>query len=87
MLSWWMIAPASAVIGALCGFISRSVLSGILAAAIPWLALLVALVYSVYFVPYGGGGAVFWPLAQLFGGSLAAASGYAGFTLLKWLKR
>ncbi len=50
--------------------------------ALPWFGLLTWLLYNEYSVPYQGGGASMWPIAQLFAGSIAAGVGasVAGFT-------
>jgi hypothetical protein len=46
-----------------------------LAGAIPWSGLLACLLFSEYCLPYRGGGASMWPIAQLFGGTIAAGTG------------
>ena len=50
-----------------------------LAGALPWFGLLAALLYTEYFRPYQGGGASMWPIAQLFGGFVAAGTGVLAF--------
>ncbi|EDY86337.1 hypothetical protein GP5015_1811 [gamma proteobacterium HTCC5015] len=45
----------------------------------PWLALLAAILYAEYVLPYEGGGASMWPIAQLVGGTAAAFSGYQSY--------
>jgi hypothetical protein len=65
--------------GVLCAFQFNNKYSGFLSGAIPWLALLAAILYSEYGLPYQGGGASLWPIAQLFGGTVAAAVGYFSY--------
>lgn len=57
----------------------------VLSGAIPWLGLLAGLLYQEYFVPYQGGGASMWPIAQLFGGTVAAVTGIGMYLLGKKL--
>jgi len=40
---------------------------------------LASLLYQEYFAPHQGGGASMWPIAQLFGGTLAASLGVAAY--------
>ncbi|WP_303609551.1 hypothetical protein [Gilvimarinus sp. 2_MG-2023] len=81
-----MLIVPSLLTGAICALISRGFISAILAGALPWLGLLAALIYSVYFTPYEGGGASLWLVAQVVGGTVAAACGFAGFSLVKQLR-
>lgn len=53
--------------------------------AVPWFGLLAWLLYQQYFVPYKGGGASMWPIAQLVAGTVAAATGIIFFLLWKTL--
>jgi hypothetical protein len=75
MSPWVPLLGLSALAGMLAGAVlkgSRAVLVG---AAIPWLGVLGWLLYNEYFVPYQGGGASMWPVAQFFAGSIAALVG------------
>ena len=56
-----------------------------IAGAVPWFGLLAALLYTEYFTPYRGGGASMWPIAQFFGGTVAAAIGVLTFEIAKKL--
>lgn len=47
----------------------------LVAGIVPWLGVLGSLLYSEYFVPYQGGGASTWQIAQLFGGATVAVIG------------
>lgn len=76
MLVWLVIICFSVMTGYLCARYISGRKSVYFAAAIPWFSLLLALVYSVYFMPYKGGGASMWPIAQLFGGTVAAVLGF-----------
>jgi hypothetical protein len=44
-----------------------------MAGAVAWLLMLTWLLVNEYVLPYRGGGASMWPIAQLFGGTAAAA--------------
>lgn len=46
-----------------------------------WLGMLFFLLFNEYVLPYEGGGASMWPLAQLFAGTAAAVSGLLGAVL------
>jgi hypothetical protein len=72
---WSTLIVLSALAGVVCGWIlpgRRAVAWG---GAVPWLGMLAWLLYNEYFVPYPGGGASMWPIAQLVAGSVAAAVG------------
>ena len=74
----------SALAGAICGLCLRrawvAILSG---AAIPWFGMLSYLLYNEYFVPYQGGGASMWPIAQLFAGTAVALIGALAAGIIK----
>ena len=76
---------AIVVFSALTGFICARKLSGrmgaVAAGAIPWFGMLAALLFSEYVLPYQGGGASMWPIAQLFGGTLAAVVGVVSYAV------
>lgn len=72
---WPTLIVLSALAGVVCGWIipgRRAVAWG---GAVPWLGMLALLLYNEYFVPYPGGGASMWPIAQLVAGTVAAAVG------------
>jgi hypothetical protein len=75
VLVWLGILVLSALIGSICGSVTKKTVAVVLSGAIPWFGLLSGLLYSEYFLPYQGGGASMWPVAQLFGGTVAAATG------------
>ena len=83
MLMWVVLLALSALCGLLCSFALSGRTGFIASAAIPWLGLLAWLLYHEYFVPYQGGGASMWPIAQLFAGTVAAVVGAAVYTLCK----
>jgi hypothetical protein len=74
---WTSLILLSALTGGICGLVFRGRIVIITGAAIPWFGMLVWLLYNEYFVPYQGGGASMWPIAQLFGGTIAAVIGAA----------
>lgn len=75
MILWVIIIVLSASTGLLCAFLFRGRAGVFLAGAIPWFSVLSWLLYEEYFVPYQGGGASMWPIAQLFVGTVAVISG------------
>ncbi len=75
IIVWCAILIPSAIVGLLCGYLSRGKWGLVIAGAVPWFGLLAALLYTEYLLPYRGGGASMWPVAQLFGGTVAAATG------------
>lgn len=85
MTAWIILIVASAVVGGVVA-LALSGTAGVLAAGlIPWLGMLAWLLYNEYFVPYRGGGASMWPIAQLFAGTVAAAIGVASYSFARRL--
>lgn len=81
MTLWLLIVVLSALTGWGCArrFGGRS---GLLAsAAVPWCGLLAWLLLVEYVLPYRGGGASMWPIAQLFGGTVAAVVGVLSYVV------
>ena len=79
--AWTILIILSISTGGLFAYYIKGRFGAILSGLIPWLGLLASLLYQEYFVPYQGGGASMWPIAQLFGGTLAAALGAAAYFL------
>ena len=80
-MEWLLIVLLSASVGVVAGWclpIGRALLAG---ALLPWLGMLFFLLFNEYVLPYEGGGASMWPLAQLFAGTAAAVSGLLGAVL------
>ncbi len=73
--AWLAVLIPSALVGAVCAWKLHGKKALIYSAAIPWLGFLIWLLYNEYFVPYSGGGASMWPVAQLFAGTAAAFTG------------
>lgn len=67
-----VLAAASGVLAGARWDLGKAVIVG---AAVPWFGLLAWLLYSEYVLPYRGGGASMWPIAQMFAGSIAAIAG------------
>jgi hypothetical protein len=80
---WAGILVPSAIIGVVCGYFIKGRPGIILAGAVPWFGLLFFLLYHEYFVPYQGGGASMWPIAQLFAGTMAAGTGIGACLLCR----
>ena len=73
MLLWFAILAGSVVVG-LCAarLLHAWRLAAWVAGAVAWLLMLAYLLVNEYVLPYRGGGASMWPIAQLFGGTVAA---------------
>jgi hypothetical protein len=74
MLLWFAIVGGSIAVG----LVAARLLAGWraapwIASAVAWLLMLAYLLVNEYVLPYRGGGASMWPIAQLFGGTVAAA--------------
>ena len=77
--AWITIIVPSILFGITLAYFIKGRSGKILAGLIPWLGLLASLLYQEYFVPYQGGGASMWPIAQLFGGTVAAFVGVVSY--------
>jgi hypothetical protein len=84
---WLVLLLGSALIGVICAALSPKKRAFLFAALVPWLALLAVLLYNEYFMPYEGGGASMWPIAQLFGGTAATIAGLAGALATRLVQR
>ena len=82
---WLILIGASTLVGVITALLLNKPWAIYVAGAVPWFSLLAALIYTEYFTPYKGGGASMWPIAQLFGGAIAAAIGVTAFTLTNYL--
>lgn len=83
MAVWLLIVALSAFVGGVCACINSRGLSVLAGAAIPWLGFLALLLLEAYVLPYRGGGATMWPIAQLFGGTAAALVGMGSCLLVR----
>lgn len=72
---WFTLLALSALAGAACGWMLPGRRAVIWGGAVPWLGVLAWLLYNEYVIPYRGGGASMWPVAQLIAGSVAAVMG------------
>jgi hypothetical protein len=86
MIIWLYITILSAFTGLICSVFLKGRIGVICSGVIPWLGLLAWLLYQEYFVPYKGGGASMWPVAQLFAGTIAAAIGIIAYKLTVHIK-
>jgi hypothetical protein len=80
MISWFVIAGVSVVVGLVSAVLLKSRYATPIAAAVAWFSMLAYLLFNEYVLPYRGGGASMWPIAQLFAGTVAAV--IAGGTCL-----
>lgn len=83
MLIWILLLGLSSLAGLLTAIFLKKKWAVYVAGAVPWFGLLAAILYTEYFMPYQGGGASMWPIAQLFGGTIAAATGIIVFNISK----
>ena len=83
---WFTIAFLSALVGGICGAVLQGFRAIIVGGAIPWLGMLAWLLYHEYFIPYRGGGASMWPIAQLLAGSFAALVGAVAAATVRGIK-
>lgn len=87
MAAWLILIALSAIAGLGCAWAFGGRLGLIASGAVPWLGMLTWLLYNEYFVPYQGGGASMWPIAQLFGGTVAAVVGMTSYVFVRRLFR
>ncbi len=83
MYVWLGLIGGSALVGCLVALTVKHHLAIYLAAGLPWVLLLCALVYSVYFLPYDAPDASMWIVAQAIGGTVAAIVGWCAFKTTK----
>lgn len=86
MSVWILLIGISSGIGFAFGRLVKGTKGKVLSALVPWLLLFGALLVTEYVVPYSGGGASMWPIAQLVGGTVAAAIGLISFLISTTLK-
>ena len=82
-MAYVIVAILSAAIGVAVARRVRSAMAIVLAGGAAWLGFLAWLLICEYVLPYQGGGASMWPIAQIFGGTFAAlvAGCAAGLTV------
>ncbi len=83
MRVWIILIVGSAFIGFLTAIFLKKSWAVYAAGAIPWFILLTAILFTEYLVPYQGGGASMWPIAQLIGGTVAAVIGVVSFMITR----
>jgi len=83
LLLWLTIIGLSALTGIIYGLKLKGLRGGVAAGVIPWVGLLAWLLYNEYLVPYQGGGASMWPIAQLFAGTVAATVGIVSYSIVR----
>ena len=83
MRVWIILIVGSAFIGFLTAISLKKSWAVYAAGAIPWFILLSAILFTEYLMPYQGGGASMWPIAQLIGGTVAAVIGVVSFRITR----
>lgn len=86
MGTWLAIIGLSALTGLLSANFIRNWIAWVASAAIPFFALLTYLLFNEYVMPYRGGGASMWPIAQLFGGTVAIISGLTSCAIFRFVE-
>ncbi|BCL61968.1 hypothetical protein DGMP_26610 [Desulfomarina profundi] len=76
---WAMVVIPSGITGIVLSYFVKGKIGMILAGLLPWSGVLAAILYQEYFLPYQGGGASMWPIAQMVGGTVAAAAGVVSY--------
>ncbi|MBX2870395.1 MAG: hypothetical protein KTR18_17065 [Acidiferrobacterales bacterium] len=84
---WLILIGGSTLAGYLTAIFIKTNWAIYVAGALPWFALLGALIYTEYLTSYEGGGASMWLVAQLFGGTIAAAVGVISYKLTRYAQR
>ncbi|WP_321323095.1 hypothetical protein [Thiomicrorhabdus sp.] len=82
-IAWLMIITPSIITGIILAYFVKGRLGLILSALVPWIGLLIALLCEHYFFACRVDGIVMWPIAQLFGGTIAAIAGIVGYQVAK----
>lgn len=86
MIAWIFLLTISAILGTFIGLKFSGKVGLALSVIVPWLTLLLWLLLSEYVLPYRGGGASMWPIAQLIAGTVAAITGLISFVLTQKIK-
>jgi hypothetical protein len=88
MLLWFVILGGSVAIGLVAARLLNGWRSAAwIAGAVAWLSMLAYLLVNEYVLPYRGGGASMWPIAQLFAGTIAAVAAGVSCTLAQARQR
>ena len=80
---WIVLIGISAFIGWLCSKWIKAPWGIYCAAIIPWLCLLLVLIYSEYYIANEPIDSSMWIIAQIFGGTVAAAVGAVTYRYFK----
>jgi len=83
MKIWLILGFAALMVGVVTGLLFRGRKAIMFGAIIPWVGLLAWLLHHEYFVPYQGGGASMWLVAQLFAGTFVATVGGLSAALIR----
>ena len=84
MEPWGYIIIPSGLVGAFSGCLFRDNKSYFVAGALPWFGLLALLLYDIYWRHSGHPQAAsMWPIAQIWGGTLASVTGVVACAFVK----
>jgi hypothetical protein len=81
------IVIGSILVGVAVSVLFKSKAAVPVAALIAWLLLLAYLLFNEYVLPYRGGGASMWPVAQLVGGTVAAVVAAVSCALVRRIRQ
>jgi hypothetical protein len=87
MFAWLVIVGGSILVGIASAILLKSKYAALFSALIAWLLLLGYLLFNEYVLPYHGGGASMWPIAQLFGGTVAAVVAGVSCALVRVIRQ
>ncbi len=80
-LIWCAVIIPSLIWGAFCAYKIEGKYAIYMSAVVPWLALLICLLYTVYFLSYESHDASMRLVAQLFAGTIMAGLGFASYKI------
>jgi len=83
LVIWLLLIGVSVLVGYVCARRLSGRTGMFWAGAIPWSGLLAYLLIAEYVVPYSGGGASMWPVAQLVAGTAMAFSGVVSYLIVQ----
>jgi len=86
-LMWITLISLSALFGFLLGMYKAGKWSAIMSGFIPCGIFQLFIFYDMYFVPYQGGGAPMWLVAQIFGGFVTFVTGILSYFLTNLVRR
>jgi len=84
---WGAIIGGSIAVGVAVAILLKSKYAVPVAALAAWFLMLAYLLVNEYLLPYRGGGASMWPIAQLVGGTVAAGVAALSCAVARLMRR